>query len=137
MKSKFKFTIGTIIAMIVITLINIIGNYSFDYKSFKYIKNKDYDLIKIDTNSKKIIIYDDDDKNDLASIVDDTVIYPKRFSEFLETNKKQINIYIYEENEIKSELNYNIEDNVVYGRYFWLGLNNSKFRDYIRKVLND
>ena len=83
------------------------------------------------------MISDYDDKNYLASIIDDTIIYPRRFSKLINNNENGINLYIYKDNEIESSLNYSVKDNVVYGRYFWLGLNNNEFRDFINSVLND
>ncbi len=136
-KPKFKVTIRIIILMILFTIINLYINYSSDSKSFKYIERKDYDWINLVSDSRKIMISDYDDKNDLASIIDDTIIYPRRFSKLINNNENGINLYIYKDNEIESTLNYSVKDNVVYGRYFWLGLNNNEFRDYINSVLND
>ena len=136
-KPKFKVTIRIIILMILFTIINLYINYSSDSKSFKYIERKDYDWINLVSDSRKIMISDYDDKNDLASIIDDTIIYPRRFSNLINNNENGINLYIYKDNEIESTLNYSVKDNVVYGRYFWLGLNNNEFRDYINSVLND
>ena len=135
MKIKFRISIGIILMMMIGIGTTLYGNYSIDCRPFQNIKSKDYDWIVIDTNTGAIMISDTDDKNELASIIDDTVIYPRRFSSLLETDKKHLNIFIYKDNKIKSELDYNIEDNVVYGRYFWLGLNNHKFHDYIQQVL--
>ncbi len=137
MKPRLKVTIGSIILLIIFTAIILYGQYSFDYKSFKYIKSKDYDWINLVSDTRKIIISDNDDKNYLASIVDNTIIYPRRFSNLFNTNENGITIYIYRGNEIESTLNYSAKDNVVYGRYFWLGLNNNEFRDYFNSVLDD
>ena len=136
-KPKFKVTTRIIILMILFTIINLYINYSSDSKSFKYIERKDYDWINLVSDSRKIMISDYDDKNDLASIIDDTILYPRRFSKLINNNENGINLYIYKDNEIESTLNYSVKDNVVYGRYFWLGLNNNEFRDYINSVLND
>ena len=136
-KPKFKVTIRIVILMILFTIINLYINYSSDSKSFKFIERKDYDWINLVSDSRKIMISDYDDKNYLASIIDDTIIYPRRFSKLINNNENGINLYIYKDNEIESSLNYSVKDNVVYGRYFWLGLNNNEFRDFINSVLND